>query len=92
MRVSERSIAYAAELRRSGRDDLVAAVERSETTIAAALRQVTGRRLPDRYEKIVLAWNRASDDDRARFLVVLANMGVVELLAPDDGDRESAPD
>jgi hypothetical protein len=53
---------------------------------------VTGRHLPDRYEKIVLAWNRASDDDRARFLVVLANMGVVELLAPDDGDRESAPD
>jgi hypothetical protein len=67
--ISERTIYYARRLMRSGRDDLVQAVQRGEMTINAALRIIDGPKPIDRYANLVKAWNAASDDDRARFLV-----------------------
>jgi len=70
---------YSQEVARSGREDLKAAVARGEMTIAAAIRELRGTTLPDRYDKLVLAWNRCSNDDQVRFLMVLASLGLVTL-------------
>jgi hypothetical protein len=79
--VSERSIYYARQLNRSGRADLMEAVQRGEMNLFAALRELTGTRLPTRFEKLVLAWNRCDDADRARFIAALSG---TDDGAPDD--------
>jgi hypothetical protein len=81
--VSERSLYYSQQIFRSGRGDLIGAVQRGEMTIAAAIRELTGARLPDRYDKLVLAWNRCDDEERRRFLDELASLGLVTLDSSD---------
>jgi pyruvate/2-oxoglutarate dehydrogenase complex dihydrolipoamide acyltransferase (E2) component len=83
MNVSERQVHLAGELLRSGRADLIEATESGKTTLAAALRELRAARLPDRHEKLVLAWNRCDDEERGRFLIKLVQMGVV-MFPPDD--------
>ena len=68
---------YAAQLRRGGRADLIEAVESGEMTMAAAIRELTGSRLPNLYEKLVLAWTRCDDAEREKFLAELARLGLV---------------
>ena len=46
----------------------MAAVERGEMTVAGAVMELHGIALPDRYGKLVQAWNRCDEDERARFL------------------------
>jgi hypothetical protein len=71
--LGERYFYYARELQRSGRDDLKKAVERGEMKLSAAIRELRGERLPDRYDKLVMAWNRCSDEERDRFFEALTN-------------------
>src|SRR5271165_372171 len=75
--VSERSHYYGLQLRRSGRTDLVEALLRGEMTTAAAIRELTGDRLPDRYEKLVRAWNRCDTNEQARFVLALMRAGAL---------------
>jgi hypothetical protein len=79
MAISERLLNYARELQRSGREDLMAAVERGEMTVAGAVIELHGIALPDRYGKLVQAWNRCDEDERARFLTALEEAGMVTL-------------
>jgi hypothetical protein len=58
------------ELIATGREDLVAAVEQGKMSIAAALKIAK----PKKYDRktiglqtLILAWERASEDDRAEF-------------------------
>jgi hypothetical protein len=84
LNVSERMVYLADRLRRSGRTDLIEAVEHGDMTMAAAIREITGTHLPSRYDKLVLAWNRCDDDERTRFLMNLADMaGLLTLTEPD---------
>ena len=77
--IAERLLYYALELQRSGREDLVAAVERGEMTVPGAVMKLHGIALPDRYGKLVQAWNRCDEDERARFLTALEEAGMVTL-------------
>ena len=79
MAISERLLSYAQELQSSGREDLMAAVERGEMTVAGAVMELHGIALPDRYGKLVQAWNRCDEDERARFLTALEEAGMVTL-------------
>src|SRR4051794_18503317 len=79
MAISERLLSYVQELRGSGREDLVAAVERGEITVAGAVMKLHGIALPDRYGKLVQAWNHCDEDECARFLTALEEAGMVTL-------------
>lgn len=79
MNVSERMVYYSRELIRSGRDDLIAAVQAGEMTMAAAIRKVRGTVLPDRYDRLVLAWNCCDELEQSRFLVALKEAGFIRL-------------
>ena len=50
---------------------------RGDMTVAAAIRELNGRKLPDRYGKLVLAWNRAGDEVRGRFVAEMIRIGIV---------------
>ena len=82
MAISERLLSYARELQSSGREDLMAAVERGEMTVAGAIMELHGIALPDRYGKLVQAWNRCDEDERARFLTALEEAGMVTFGRP----------
>jgi len=82
MAISERLLSYAQELQRSGREDLMAAVERGEMTVAGAVLELHGIALPDRYGKLVQAWNHCDEDERARFLTALEEAGMVTFGRP----------
>lgn len=77
--IAERLLYYALELQRSGREDLVAAVERGEMTVPGAVMKLHGIALPDRYGKLVQAWNHCDNDERARFIAELEEAGIVTL-------------
>jgi hypothetical protein len=79
MAISERLLSYARELQHSGREDLMAAVERGEMTVAGAVMELHGITPPDRYGKLVQAWNDCDEDERARFLTALEEAGMVTL-------------
>jgi hypothetical protein len=79
MAISEHLLSYAQELQRSGREDLMAAVERGEKTVAGAVMELHGITPPDRYSKLVQAWNHCDEDERARFLTALEEAGMVTL-------------
>ena len=79
MAIAERLLHYAQELQRSGREDLMAAVERGEMTVAGAVMELHGIALPDRYGKLVQAWNHCDKDERARFIAELEEAGIVTL-------------
>jgi hypothetical protein len=69
--ISERALYLARRLRRSGRTDLIAAVERDELKLYEAVRIADGRPKPTRFDKLVTVWLLCSDEDRARFIRLL---------------------
>jgi hypothetical protein len=81
MKVSERMVYYVSRLHRSGREDLIAAVQRREMSVQGALRVIDGTKLPDRYEKLVLAWRRCSETEQARFVGALLNADRLDAVA-----------
>ena len=77
MNVSERSVYMAGELMRTGRHDLVAAVEAGTLKLHAALKAARPARQPrsKAVDKLRAAWVRASPEDRAAFLAWTAEHG-----------------
>jgi hypothetical protein len=71
MNVSERSVYSALKLERSGRDDLVTAVERGELSLHAALKQLEPARRPNTIKPLVAAWNAATVAERITFLAAI---------------------
>lgn len=71
MQVSERQVYYAQKLRRSGRADLIAAVQRGEITLHAALRQVYPPPPKDGLKALLRAWQGASEEERTHFRTFL---------------------
>jgi len=72
MNVSERS-AYTARRIHRARPDLHDAIMRGELSLHAAACIVDGDKAPDRFAALCRAWNRASEDEQARFLVILGD-------------------
>ncbi|WP_117195113.1 hypothetical protein [Rhizobium terrae] len=70
MNVSERSIYTARKITRL-RPDLVSRIESGELSLNAAAKMITNRAGPTTYEKLIQAWNAASEDDQGRFLVAV---------------------
>ncbi len=72
MNVSERLVYMCKRIRRT-RPDLAAAVERGELSVNAATRIMDGTKPPDRFGALCRAWNRASESEQGRFLVILGD-------------------
>jgi hypothetical protein len=72
LNVSERSIYSARRVVRLGRHDLVAKMQAGELTVHAALRIAENKPRPTTWDRLVRAWNNATDDDRGRFLLCVA--------------------
>lgn len=70
MNVSERMVYMAMSLMRSGRPDLVRRVEAGEIDLHKALSIAEGRQKtkPTSFDRLVKAWNSATDDDRQKLL------------------------
>ena len=71
MNVSERMVYLAAKLMRSGRADLIAAVERGELSMHAALKQLEPPRRADTLGPLVRAWNAATLEEREALVAAL---------------------
>ncbi len=70
LNVSERGIYDAKRLIRTGRTDLVAAVERGDMSLNKALLITKEKKQPaSAYQRLILAWNACSEDEQGRFLV-----------------------
>lgn len=65
MNVSERLIYMAKEVERL-RPDLVPRIEAGELSLNKALRLAKGKPKPTSWDRLVRAWNNATEDDRAR--------------------------
>lgn len=65
--VSERSVYMARAVLRL-RPDLVAEVEAGSMSIYAAYGLATDKPKPTSWDRLVSAWNNATDDDRARLI------------------------
>lgn len=65
MNVSERSIYMARAVHRL-RPDLAMEIDAGRLSVAAAHRIATGKGKPTSWDRLVAAWNSATDDDRAR--------------------------
>ncbi len=70
MNVSERLVYMVGRVKRL-RPDLYERIKRGELSAHAATRIMDGPKPPDHFAALCLAWNRASEDDQARFLVIL---------------------
>ena len=70
MNVSERSVFTARKIARL-RPDLVPRIEAGEMSLNAAAQMLTNRPGPTAYEKLVKAWNAASEEDHVHFLVAV---------------------
>jgi hypothetical protein len=75
MNVSERAVYMGRRIVRSGRSDLITAIERGEMSLNAALKIINGPKPPDGYSALCRAWNKATEDEQARFLAALAGQG-----------------
>jgi hypothetical protein len=71
MNVSERMVYLARKLLRSGRDDLVAAVERGDLSLNAAISKLAERPKPDGYAALCRAWQKATHQERCRFMELM---------------------
>jgi hypothetical protein len=78
-KISERLIYMSRRLLLMGRPDLVAKVKAGEMSINAALREAEERAKPTSWDRLVTAWNNATDDDRGRLAMIL--MGQAEVTA-----------
>lgn len=68
MSISERSVYSARRILRSGRIDLVEAVEQGRMSINAAIQILDGPRRVDGLAALARAWGAASEEERATFL------------------------
>jgi hypothetical protein len=73
--VSERSMYTAISIRRSGRQDVIAAVERGEMSLHKASKIINATPGRTRLDRLVTAWRLASDGDRRRFIDWIAENG-----------------
>ena len=71
MNVSERSVHNARRLIRTGRTDLIAAVERSNMSLNKALMLAGEKQPASAYQRLIRAWNACSEDEQARFFVAV---------------------
>ncbi len=70
LNVSERCIYNARRLIRTGRTDLIAAVERGDMSLNKALVLTKEKKQPaSAYQRLIRAWNACSEDEQGRFLV-----------------------
>jgi hypothetical protein len=70
MNVSERLIYMARKVCECS-EELSAKIEKGEMSVNEAYRLVTNKAKPTKYDRLVSAWNAASDDDRERLLLQL---------------------
>lgn len=70
MNVSPRMISMARTISRK-RPELEAPIMAGTMTVAEAYRIVTGKPKPTSWDRLVKAWNNATDDDRERFLFAM---------------------
>ncbi len=71
MNVSERSIYMASKVLRSGRQDLIDALEKGELSINKAVSMLENRPKLTKYDRLVKAWNICSEEEKSRFLVAV---------------------
>lgn len=69
MNVSERAVYMAAKVQRL-RPDLAEEIRAGRMSTNAALRIAEGKSKPTSWDRLVRAWNNASDDDRRRFRIL----------------------
>lgn len=67
MGVSERLVYMARKISRL-RPDLVPAIEAGELTLNKAMEMATGKGKPSSWDRLVKAWNAASDEERQRLV------------------------
>lgn len=67
MNVSERSV-YLARKVAGLRPDLVPAIESGVLSVNAAIEQIDGKKKTSTWDRLVKAWNAATDEDRARLI------------------------
>lgn len=68
--ISERIIYMARAVRRL-RPDLAAKCEAGEMKLGEAYRITKGKAKPTSWDRLLRAWNNASEDDRGRFMLTL---------------------
>ncbi len=71
MNVSERGIYNARRLIRTGRTDLIAAVDRGDMSVNKALVLAGEKQPASAYQRLIRAWNACSEDVQVRFLVAV---------------------
>ena len=71
MNVSERSVYMARKVLRSGRQDLIDALDKGEISTNKAVSMLENKPKPTKYDRLVNAWNASSEDEKARFLVAI---------------------
>ena len=71
MNVSERGIYNARRLIRTGRTDLIAAVDRGDMSVNKALVLAGGKQPASAYQRLIREWNACSEDEQVRFLVAV---------------------
>ncbi len=71
MNVSERSVYMARKVQRSGRQDLIDAIEKGEISVNKAVSMLENKPKPTKYDRLVKAWGACSEEEKARFLVVI---------------------
>ena len=68
---TERGIYNARRLIRTGRTDLIAAVERGNMSLNKALMLAGEKQPASAYQRLIRAWNACSEDEQARFFVAV---------------------
>ncbi len=71
MNVSERSVYMAMKVLRSGRQDLIDAIDKGEISTNKAVSMLENKAKPTKYDRLVKAWNACSEEEKARFLVAI---------------------
>lgn len=70
MNVSERAIYMARKVGRL-RPDLIAEIDAGKMSVNEAHRIATGKAKPTSWDRLVTAWNNASEDDQARLALAI---------------------
>ncbi len=85
--VSERRLYMSRAVVRSGRQDLVAALERGEMKTGTAYRLARGQPKETRLDRLKKAWRLATPTEREQFIMIItAQPAVLQLL-----DRSTKP-
>lgn len=71
MNVSERSVYMAMKVLRSGRQDLIDAVDKGEISTNKAVSMLENKSKPTKYDRLAKAWGACSEEEKVRFLVAI---------------------